>query len=256
MKSSCIKPVLAVLLLLPAIVQGQRGRAEDLAFWPWLQVEKKIGRISSAEVQCQLRFNENISQFQRANFYFKYGLNLKNGYQVDLLYQLNTNHQVDQHTFFLGVTHRWKLTPKTNLYYRSAFQYIRNYFTGDVQIDEPYVEWRNRLRIKTDLGSHFAMAVSVEPYVRYVTFQPPVVSRARLIVLGEYEFNKYQTYSAYMLIQPDIVSNSFPETDYVIGLTWHMRLPDTWKGFSKLFKARKSKKGKSDSEDITPDVYQ
>lgn len=224
---------LIVLLSFPSLAQSARDK--DLGLWTWLQVEKNMKKGQYFEFQYQTRFTENISQFNRTNLYFIYGKTfLQKRLQVEALYQLNLNHTADQHTLFLGATYKQKLKGPFLLYFRTAVQYIRNDFTGIYAIDKPYIEWRNRVRFIYKLNNLFSTSISGEPYLRFSNTQRGALTRARFVWNFNYRFNKFQTFSVFYLIQPDIAARN-PKTNYVIGLTYHVRLPNKKKERKKFF---------------------
>lgn len=233
---STIKLLLPVLLLLPdTSLLAQSNRKQDLGLWTWVQVEKNMKKGQYFEFQYQIRFTENISQFDRSNLYFIYGKTFfRKRLQAEALYQLNLNHVADQHTLFLGLTYKQKLKGPFALYFRSAVQYIRNDFTGVPAIDKPYIEWRNRVRFIYKMNNLFSTSVSGEPYLRFNNVDRGRLSRARFVWNFNYRFNKFQTFSVFYLIQPDIISSN-PKTNYVIGLTYHVRLPNKKKERKKFF---------------------
>ena len=237
--------LLVVLFLCPSLSKSQ-VRENDFALWSWFQVEKKFQKKQYVEFQYQIRFNENVSQFNRSNIYFIYGRNVRKNLNVEFLYQLNTNHKNDQHTLFVGFTYKQSMSYRSYLSFRTAVQNTHNYFTGDYKIDEPYNEWRNRLRFVYRISSPFQVSLSVEPYLLFKPTANPYFSRIRFVAQTTYKFNKYQNLSLFYLVQPDLVTTSTPKTNYVLGITYHLTLPNSLNGFKKLLHLKSKEEDESD----------
>lgn len=242
--------VLLILCCISSTIHSQNKNKQDFALWGWLQVEKKFSKKQYVEFQYQSRFSENVSQFSRSNIYFIYGKDIRKNLNFELLYQLNTNHKNDQHTFYFGFTYKQSLSYRSFATFRTAVQNTHNYFTGDYHADKPYTEWRNRIRLVYRVSSPVQFALSAEPYILFKATESPYISRIRYVAQGTYKFSKYQSCSLFYLVQPDIISTS-PDINYVIGLTYHLTLPNKWSNFKKVFKPRE-KEDDSGSDDHEP----
>ncbi|NUM31002.1 MAG: DUF2490 domain-containing protein [Bacteroidetes bacterium] len=238
MKISNLNIILFVVLIIAISYKSnaQENTKKDFSLWTWFQLEKKIGKKHSIEFQYQARFNQNVTQFNRSNFYFMYGLDFKKKYNAEILYQLTTNHKTDQHTFFFGLTYKHPLTRRTSFFYRTSVQAVRNYFTGEMYSDKPYVEFRNRVRFSYKINKMFGMAVSGEPYIKHSYKHYAYLSRIRFVTHLNYKYNKYQSFAAFYLIEPDIISFSQPKIDFVLGITYHLKVPGKKKNFKNFFK--------------------
>lgn len=214
------------LWVFPFFASSQNVREKDLSLWIWLQFEKRMANNQYVEFQYQVRFNNNISQFNRTNLNFIYGVNFLRHLQLEGLYQLATNYKIDHHTLFLGLTYKLWITQRFSIFYRTSFQAIRNYFTGDIRADKPYSEWRNRIRIRYKINNLYLITLSAEPYFKFQPTLPIHLSRIRFVSEFHYRFNKYQMFSFFYLMEPDIISYSKLETDYVFGVIYHFRLPN------------------------------
>ncbi len=243
---------LTLLFLIPFSAISASNREQDLSLWLWFQVEKKIGKNQYAEFQYQTRFTENVTRFDRSNIYFIYGIKVLKNLQLETLYQLNTNYLQDQHTFYIGATHKTRLGKKSAIFNRTSFQTVRNYFTGIHQFDESYFEWRNRIRMMYKFNKIFTAAASAEPYLKFSSDRRMHLSRIRLVSQFRVRYNKYQSFTLFYLVQPDIVSFSRPAVDYAMGVTYHLRLPNKAKAYHKLFKSDfQNKKEKKPAFDDT-----
>jgi hypothetical protein len=244
-----------VIVLFSFSTFAQNEREKDLSLWTWFQVEKKIRDYQYAGFQYQARFNNNISQFNRSNLYFTYSINFLQHWQLEGLYQFNINRTADQHTFFVGLTYKKMITQRASLFYRTSFQTIRNNFSSDVMSSKPYSEWRNRIRFIYKINKHFSTAISVEPYLKFSLSLPPHLSRARFVFQLNYRYNKYQSLSVFYIIQPDIIVYSRPETDYVLGITYHFCFPNKEKEFKKIFKQKKMIKNNEIENEVLRDTF-
>ena len=242
--------VLLILLLFPLFIKSQSKSQQDFTLWGWFQVEKKFQKKQYVEFQYQARFNDNVSQFNRSNIYFIYGKNIRKNLNFELLYQLNTNHKNDQHTFYLGFTCKQSLSYRSFVTFRTAVQNTHNYFTGDYQADKPYTEWRNRIRFIYRIKSSLQVAVSAEPYLLFKPTEAPSISRIRFVAQSTYKFNKYESCSLFYLVQPDVISTS-PDINYVLGLTFHVTLPNKWNNYKKLIHLRE-KEDNGENDDHEP----
>lgn len=235
MPSTIKYPLLLLLIFTGNSYPAQNTGKQDLSLWTWFQVEKKLPHKQYVEFQYQMRFEDNFSRFDRSNLYFIYGKDLRKHLQADALYQLNMNRKSDQHTAFLGLSYKRKIAHHLSAYFRSSVQYVRNGFTGNYPMDRPYTEWRNRIRLNYSINNLFSTAISGEPYVKFTPGQSGRFSRIRYVWNFRYRFNKYQSFSLFYLLQPDLVTPVQRKTNYALGLTYHIRIPDKAKQFRKFF---------------------
>lgn len=214
-------------------------RPRDFSTWYWVQLQKSTFDYQYAEFQCQVRYSDNSSTFNRTNLYFIYGYDWTNNLNVEFLYQVNLNYEIDQHTFYLGATRKFKLSNRLFAYYRSAVQHARNYFTGDYSNDVPLTEWRNRLRLTYRFNKKYSLAISAEPYLSFDQIHPLFWSRTRYVAQGTCQLNKFNSLSMFYLIQPDVIDFGTVGTSYVLGVTYGLKLPDRPKDYARLFKGSK-----------------
>ena len=223
---------------------AQQLYKKDLAFWPWLELYKNLGKKSYATIQYQLRLDNNITQFNSSNYYFMFGHNPCKRWNVEGLYQINTNFRRNFHTIYGGVTYTVKYK-KFSFYLRTAYQHNRYYFSGVPALDRPSNEWRNRLRVKYSINKVFELSGSLEPTV-FLSKVRTYVEKVRFAGQFITNINKYQNIRIFYLLQPDITSNS-PKLSNVLGITYQITLPDKLKQYDKLFKPKmKIKKGDED----------
>jgi hypothetical protein len=222
-------------MLLPALTDAQNLRKKDFSVWTWVQVQKKISKKQYIELQYQVRFDQNASQFNRSNIYFIYGNNFRKHFNLELLYQLNENYRKDQHTFYAGLTYRQSILPHLSVAVRTAVQSTRNYFTGDVYADKLYTEWRSRMRLTYNIYKPFDLSVSAEPYLLFKSARAPYLSRVRYVTQLSYKYNRIQKFTLFYLIQPDVISHHVPKINHVLGMAYHFTLPEEPGSFKKHF---------------------
>lgn len=220
----------------------------DFSLWNWYQVNYNFSKKSYANLQWQFRLNENASQFDKSNFYFTYGRNFLKVFNAELLYQYTTNHENDGHTLYAGITYKLKIG-KAKLYYRASLQHIRNYFSGDYRTDNPYTEFRNRIRISYPLLPAIDFTLSAEPYIKVSSIRPAYWSRLRTVAQMNYAFNRYHSISIFYLYEPMVFSYSNPHTDDVLGITYQLTLPKKLKKIKKIFTEPREKHRHSDARD-------
>lgn len=224
---------LSLILIAPLVTKAQIQRKQDFSMWGWVQLEKKFSKKQYVELQYQIRFDQNVSQFNRSTIYFIYGNNFRKHFNLELLYQLNENYKRDQHTFYAGITYKHSILPHLSLAVRTAVQSTRNYFTGDVYADKPYTEWRTRMRLTYNVYKPFDVSLSAEPYLLFKSDREPYLSRIRYVVQLSYKYNHLQKLTLFYLVQPDVISYGTPKTNYVLGLAYHFTLPNEFDIFKK-----------------------
>ncbi len=249
---------LLILLACSGTSYSSDGYERPRDFWTWysIQVQKSTFDYQYASVQCQLRYNDNASTFNRTNLYFTYGYDWTNNLNVELIYQLNMNYDVNQHTIYLSATRKFKLHDKLNFYFRSKIQHTQNYFTGDYSIDEPLTVWRNRFRFTYRFNKQYSLALSAEPYLAFDGTHRWYWSRTRYVAQGTYRMNKFNSMSIFYLVQPDVIDFGTPGTNYALGLTYSLTLPDRPKDYARLFKGSKKSNGSDKSRGSDKDTFQ
>lgn len=228
-----IKLIVLAFFTLPCF--GQLSEKKDFSAWGWIQLEKQTVKNQYITAQYQIRYSNNATVFDRSNFYLGYGFNYLKNFNTEVLYQYNSNYKVDQNTFYFGTSYKFKLFKNTSCFIRTAVQHTQNYFTGDYQADEPITEWRNRLRISYAINKAYSATISAEPYLAFDYMHSGYLSRVRYVSQLNLKYNKYQNFSLFYMIQPDEVTFKTPKIEYVLGLTYSIKLPNKWKDFKKFY---------------------
>ncbi len=213
---------------------AQSDVAHDLFFWNWYQFSYKLSKKDYVSFQFQNRLKENMSLFNKNNFYFDVGRNFNKNISAEVLYQLTTNYNIDNHTFYAGLTFKRRMD-QFKIHYRTSVQHIRNYFTGDYKTDKPFFEWRNRVRIIFPLLHTMTASLSAEPYIKFEAIHKPYLSRIRNVAQLSYNLNRYHAISFFYLYEPEIITYSKRKDDYVIGITYSLSIPRKWKNIQKIF---------------------
>jgi hypothetical protein len=232
---------ISVFLLFTAFLHAQQT-AYDFGCWGWIKVNKQISKHQTIGIQYQMRLKDQLRQFDRSNFYVNYSYDLKRKFTAEVLYQWNTNHSMDQHTFYIGCSKKIELG-KPSLILRTAFQYIRDTYTIPELHYTPYLEWRNRIRLRFPISKRISTSISGEPYLHFSGFGVrPQWTRARFIGQMDWSYNKYMTFSVFFLSQPTLVSYSQPSIKNVLGFTYQADLPKKHTEMGKLISYKKNKK--------------
>jgi hypothetical protein len=228
------------MLILLFIGTGLKARSQnrsknDFSTWYWAQVEKDISKKQTIGFQYQVRFNQNSTRFNSSNFYFNYTFSAIKNWNTELLYQLSTHYKKDSHTLYFGNTFKTKLNKKVSLFTRTAVQYSRNSFTGLNKLDKPSTEWRNRFRLAYRINPSMNITLSAEPYLRLRKFQPPNFSKIRFVSQCTLRYNKFQDFSLFYMVQPDVAGYGSSNTHFVLGFTNTISLPSSLKKMKKLY---------------------
>lgn len=239
-----------VIIVLFSISSFGQTNEKDFSTWGWIQLEKQTFKHQYVSFQYQVRYDNNGSTFDRSNFYLGYGFDYLKNFNTEVLYQFSTDYKKDQHTFYAGTTYKIKLFEKTSLFVRTAVQHTQNYFTGDFETDKPLTEWRNRFRLSYAINKKFSTTISAEPYLAFDRINPAHISRIRYVNQFNYRFNKYQDFSLFYLVEPDVITYKTPKTDFVLGLTYSVKLPNKWKTFKKFFKPSSSNDKEKKEENL------
>lgn len=252
--------IIFLFILLNGIVakasEIEAERPTDLSLWTWFQVYKDLGENSYMSVQYQLRKNNNMSTFQANNFYFIYGYNLTKRASIETLYQVNTNHTRSVHTLYLGLTRQFKINKRVSLYGRTAIQHSRNYAGIYQSNDALMYDWRNRLRVKFKFNKSLSYALSAEPTIRFSPAYGLFVDKIRFTNQLSFNYNKYQSVTLFYIYQPDFVTYFKPKTSYVLGITYQLNLPNSFKKYKKILKPNFNFNFKEDFEDTrTKDLF-
>lgn len=213
---------------------GSQVNYNDFSAWYWFQMKYKVTKKTALNFQYQCRTNKNASQFDKSNFYFSIERKLTKTLQAELLTQLATDNRQNQFTIYGGLTHKFKFQ-HFSIFLRSAVQHKRNYFSGNPQLDNPFFEWRNRIRIAIPYGTHWSFALSTEPYLSFSNYESAYFSRIRNVVLASYQLNKFHSITTFYLVEPTLNQRYSRRNDFVLGLTYHVTLPKKAKEWKKFF---------------------
>ena len=237
-------------LALARPAQAQIQRQQDLNGWGWVQLYKTIDTTKYVSLQYQVRFNNNVSTFQSNNFYFVGGINPTKNLNIEALYQINTNRFKDLNTFYAGITYRIKVNKKISFYVRTAYQYNQNHLFNPEFITHPYSEWRNRVRLKYRVNKRLNLAFSGEPTLHFNILQHQTyLDKIRFVSQATYQLNKYSSMTVFYMIQPQIEAyKGTPGTNYMMGLTYQINLPNKLKKFDNIFKLDKKGKKNEDNQ--------
>jgi len=193
----------------------------------------KVAKKTALNFQYQCRTNKNATEFDKSNFYLSIERKLGNSFQAEILTQLASDYRQNQYTLYGGMTYKLRFQHFT-LFFRSAVQHKRNYFSGNPRLDNPFFEWRNRIRLAIPFKNHWTFAISTEPYLSFTNYESAYFSRIRNVALVNYQLNKFHAISAFYLIEPTLNQRYSKRNDFVLGLTYQVTIPNKikdWKRF-------------------------
>jgi len=237
------KRILVLLLIVGGMLhellaQDPSLYRQDFSIWAWFRINTAITHNSYASFQYQVRANRQASAFQASNIYFLAGYNPKRYLNIEVLYQLNTNHRRDISTFFTGLTYKYYYR-KFTFYFRTAYQHSRWNFSGNFEGDRPVNEWRNRVRAKYAAHKIVDVMLSAEPVVNISNRRGVILDRIRMGAQASFHYNKYHTFNLFYLSQPDMVFFKRPNYMHVLGFTYEMELPHAPSKYKHWWKPKK-----------------
>ena len=222
----------------------------DFSTWFWIQTKYNFKKKNTLNLQFQSRFNQNSTSFDKNNFYLSFERKLAKKVHAEGLYQFSTSHDSDQHTLYAGLTFKIKFKPFV-LFYRTAIQHKQNYFSRNPFIDNPFNEWRNRLRLSYSPNEKWTFSISTEPYLFFSNFQTSHFSRIRNVIQSNYSLNPFHSISLFYLLEPTLNFEHSKKNDFVLGLTYQIVIPKKKKDKKHFFdfKPKKEKEEKPEQKD-------
>ena len=103
-----------------------------------------------------------------------------------------------------------------------------------------------RSRLTYRFNKKKSVAVSAEPYLVHDGIHPLYIGRIRYVAQVSQRANKFNTFSMFYMIQPDVIDFGQIGTSYVLGLTYALELPDRPKDYPKLFRGNNKDKRSDD----------
>ena len=220
---------------------GGVGPKQDYQTWLWFQVDKDFTKHINLGVQYQERIDATNYSFKWSYFYLNGEYKLNKHFNVQAVYQYCTSYQFDLHSFYVGATGkmgigRWKFALRT-AWQNEIVHFSPKY--ADEQGNETKYEWRNRATVRYKLFSNITAFAFSEPYLRY-GYRDPYIDKIRSGFGIDYDFNKYNTFTLYYLMQPeyDIKSQTIQN---VLGFVYSVSLPRKKMKWHKFFNPKKTK---------------
>ncbi len=251
-----VKPLIIItfLYLNPIFSFAQASSVKDLALWTWFQVNANTSKKTYVSLQYEARFNHNMSQFNRSNFYFLGGYNPKKKINIELLYQFNTTYKKDFHVFYAGIMYKFSRN-KFSFFYRTALQRTQNSLTGLYKYDNPINQFRARFRIQYKQNNYFKYALSAEPTIDLFDKRALYISKIRYTAIVSFQYNKYQALNMFYFFEPSYKMKSATQLINILGVTYTFTLPTKKKQFKKIFKSDIFDKEKEAKEKESRDVF-
>lgn len=228
------RKLLAALLFFAALLVHAQEEVQDVQFWTSVQLNMDLPRRFSANVQYQLRLDNNVTSVKGSYFSAGVGYEIIKKYlSAEVDYRYVTSTQNDRHRFGFGLTGKYKLG-KVGLSNRLVYQREHEYFNARYESGhEPTNYLRNRFQVKVDLPKRFDVYASMEPFIRFSN-KLNNVDRVRTIAGVDWEFVKNHRFSLFYLFQAD-VNVKRPGMGHAFGLNYEWDIP-------KFGKKKKKKK--------------
>jgi hypothetical protein len=225
--------------LLTTAAHGQNDA--DFSTWYWLQFKYKASKNLNLNAQFQSRFNHNSNDFDKSNFFLSGEYKFTNHLSAELLTQYTTSYTNNQYTFYTGINYRFNIG-FMQLNYRSSIQTKTNHFSADFNYNNPYSEWRNRLRLNIPYHQDWVFSISTEPYLNLEKNKSAYFSRIRNIAQVSYNFNEFQTMSVFYLVEPTLNASYSNQNNFVLGFTYQISFPKKVAKLKHFFDVKKDKK--------------
>jgi len=234
--------LLVVLILIASSSFGQTTD-NDFSTWYWIQAKYKVNKRINLNFQFQSRLNHNSTDFDKSNLFFSGEYKLNKTFSAEILTQYTTNYSDNQYTLYGGITYRHDFK-FVQFYYRTSIQSKRDHFTSDFNYDNPYSEWRNRIRFSFPLKKDWLLSLSTEPYLNIQRYTPFYFSRIRNIVQVSYDLNDFQNIAVFYLVEPTLNKAYSTSNNFVLGITYQFQIPQKKKEFKHFFDYKKKDKDK------------
>mgnify|MGYP002135937075 CR=1 FL=1 len=221
----------------------------DFSTWYWLQFKYKATKKLNINAQFQSRFNHNSTDFDKSNFFLSGEYKFTKNLSAEVLTQYTTSYTSNQYTLYSGINYRFNIR-FMQLYYRTSIQSKTNHFSSDFNYNNPYSEWRNRLRLSIPFHQDWVFSLSTEPYLNLEKNKSAYFSRIRNIAQLSYNFNDFHTMTMFYLVEPTLNAYYSNKNNFVLGFTYQITIPKKAKEWKHFFDVKKDKKDKKEPKEI------
>lgn len=236
-----------VVFLITSRSFGQQEKNNDFSTWYWIQTKYKVNKHLNFNFQFQSRLNQNSTNFDKSNFFISGEYKFNKTFTSEILGQYTTSYSEDQFTLYFGITYRHDFK-FAQFYYRTSIQSKRNHFTNDYNYDDPYSEWRNRIRFSFPFKKDWLFSISTEPYLNIQRNTDAYFSRVRNIIQISYDLNDFQNVTLFYLVEPSLKKINSNRTNFVLGITYQLLIPKKKKELKNYFDYKKKSKKKEAKE--------
>lgn len=240
---------LFLITLLTSTLLNAQKMDEDFSTWYWLQLKYKASKKWNINAQFQSRFNHNSVDFDKSNFFLSGEYKITSGLSVELLGQYTTTYTSNQYTLYSGLTYRFNFK-LIQLYFRTSFQTKTNHFSTDFNYNNPYSEWRNRLRMSIPIHKDWILSFSLEPYLNLQKNKTAYFSRIRNIAQLSYNINNFNMVTMFYLVEPTLNADYSNNNNYVLGFTYQISIPKKSSDWKHFFDLKDNKKNKKETKEI------
>lgn len=240
--------ILALFLLSSSILTAQ-STDSDFSTWYWFQVKYKASKKWNVNAQFQSRFNHNSTDFDKSNFFLSGEYKITKGLTAEILSQYTTSYTSNQYTVYTGLNYRFNLK-FMQLNFRSSIQSKTNHFSHDFQYNNPYSEWRNRLRLSIPFRQDWVFSLSTEPYLNLQRNKSAYFSRVRNIAMLSYNVNNYHSITMFYLVEPTLNAYYSNKNNFVLGFTYQISIPKKAKEWKHFFDVKEEKSNKKETKEL------
>ncbi len=240
---------LFILFFIASPLLNAQQVKSDFSTWYWLQLKYKASKKWNINAQFQSRFNHNSTDFDKSNFFLSGEYKITKALSAELLGQYTTSYTDNQYTLYSGINYRFNIK-FMSLYFRSSIQTKTNHFSSDFNYNNPYSEWRNRLRLSIPFHEDWTFSLSTEPYLNLQKNKVAYFSRVRNIAMLSYNVNEYHSITMFYLVEPTLNAYYSGKNNFVLGFTYQISIPKKAKEWKHFFDVKENKKDKKETKEI------
>lgn len=184
--------VLLISVLISHSLFSQQIRVtQDFGLWSGVNIEKKLTEDFEINLEQQLRFYSNVSEFDdylielggkyKMNKNFKLGSNIRYTYNARRRKDSENNYRYN-----LDLLYKGDLSKSLSIHYRLRYQHeYVNAFSEDQPTNINSSDLRNRVKIKYDINETHKGCISAELFRIREQFREPYFNRVRFYIGDE-----------------------------------------------------------------------
>jgi hypothetical protein len=220
MKQQKFKYCFYLLFFIPLLFSAQFN---DAGLWTGLNIERKLTKKLSVNLNPEMRFNENITEL--GTWFVDGGLSYRvsKNWKVFANYRFAQKRRLDdsysiRHRYYFDLAYRIKIK-KIVVGWRLRFQEQYNDWLTSDDGKIPSQALRNKIQLKYNADGKFQPFVSADVWYS-MSYKIKQFDNFRLVGGLDYELNKYSSITLAYLWQREFnVKN--PGTDYIVSLGYN-----------------------------------